>query len=324
MPSTPRCTRRRTRRADASRRCSIAPIRPSLSRPAASPVRECSSPSPSASTLRSIGRPAWATACATSRRRPRSEPIRSWCSPVKARKPARPAGFRKGPPFTRIWPRWRTRCANDLSALARIPDRPDPRHPSLRDRRPHHFSFAAACTLSRDLRLVAHDDLAGEKRARYPLPRDRHGKPAADSRRDPVKASIGLGNLGLPGHFPAAGAGVEARAPVDPLLRLGACADEPDRDRPQPWSAGAESDGRARLAQGFWIAIFPEGTRVKPGERGKYHEGGAWLAVKCGAPVVPVAHNAGQFWGRNAFLKRPGTVTVEVGPPIDSRAHTPA
>jgi len=81
--------------------------------------------------------------------------------------------------------------------------------------------------------------------------------------------------------------------------------------------------GRERLAQGFWIAIFPEGTRVKPGERGKYHEGGAWLAVKCGAPVVPVAHNAGLFWGRNAFLKRPGTVTVEVGPPIDSRAHTP-
>jgi len=81
--------------------------------------------------------------------------------------------------------------------------------------------------------------------------------------------------------------------------------------------------GRERLAQGFWIAIFPEGTRVKPGERGKYHEGGAWLAVQCGALVVPVAHNAGLLWGRNAFLKRPGTVTVEIGTPIDSRAHTP-
>jgi 1-acyl-sn-glycerol-3-phosphate acyltransferase len=81
--------------------------------------------------------------------------------------------------------------------------------------------------------------------------------------------------------------------------------------------------GRERLAQGFWIAIFPEGTRVKPGERGKYHEGGAWLAVQCGALVVPVAHNAGLLWGRNAFLKRPGTVTVEIGTPIDSRPHTP-
>src|SRR5882672_1866249 len=81
--------------------------------------------------------------------------------------------------------------------------------------------------------------------------------------------------------------------------------------------------GRERLAQGFWIAIFPEGTRVKPGERGKYHEGGAWLAVQCGALVVPVAHNAGLLWSRNAFLKRAGTVTVEIGAPIDSRAHSP-
>ncbi|HUL90912.1 MAG TPA: lysophospholipid acyltransferase family protein [Burkholderiales bacterium] len=81
--------------------------------------------------------------------------------------------------------------------------------------------------------------------------------------------------------------------------------------------------GRERLAQGFWIAIFPEGTRVPPGKRGRYHPGGAWLAVHCDASVVPVAHNAGLLWGRNAFLKRPGTVTVEIGAPIDSRAHTP-
>lgn len=81
--------------------------------------------------------------------------------------------------------------------------------------------------------------------------------------------------------------------------------------------------GRQRLAQGFWITIFPEGTRVKPGERRKYQLGGAWLAVHCGVPVVPVAHNAGMFWSRKAFLKRPGIVTVEIGAPIDSRAHTP-
>jgi len=79
---------------------------------------------------------------------------------------------------------------------------------------------------------------------------------------------------------------------------------------------------RERLAQGFWIAIFPEGTRVRPGKKGKYHAGGAWLAVHCGAPVVPVAHNAGLLWGRQAFIKRPGVVTVEIGAPIDARAHT--
>jgi 1-acyl-sn-glycerol-3-phosphate acyltransferase len=81
--------------------------------------------------------------------------------------------------------------------------------------------------------------------------------------------------------------------------------------------------GKARLAQGFWIAIFPEGTRTTPGERGKYHLGGAWLAVECGTPVVPVAHNAGLFWGKNSFLKRPGVVTVEIGAPMESADADP-
>lgn len=74
--------------------------------------------------------------------------------------------------------------------------------------------------------------------------------------------------------------------------------------------------GRERLAQGFWVVIFPEGTRVRVGERRAYQQGGAWLAAQCGVPVVPVAHNAGRLWPRNAFLKRPGSVTVRIGPPI--------
>jgi 1-acyl-sn-glycerol-3-phosphate acyltransferase len=76
--------------------------------------------------------------------------------------------------------------------------------------------------------------------------------------------------------------------------------------------------GRERLSQGFSIAIFPEGTRTAPGVRGTYHSGGAWLALRTGAPVVPVAHNAGLFWGRNAFVKRPGEVTVVVGEPMQA------
>ena len=75
--------------------------------------------------------------------------------------------------------------------------------------------------------------------------------------------------------------------------------------------------GAERLAQGFWVVVFPEGTRVAPGERRAYHLGGAWLAAASGVPVVPVAHNAGLVWPRNAFVKRPGTVTVRIGPPID-------
>jgi 1-acyl-sn-glycerol-3-phosphate acyltransferase len=82
--------------------------------------------------------------------------------------------------------------------------------------------------------------------------------------------------------------------------------------------------GRERLEQGFWIVVFPEGTRVSPGERRTYQPGGAWLAVASGAPVVPVAHNAGTLWPRNAFLKRAGTVTVRIGPPIDTANRDPA
>jgi len=81
--------------------------------------------------------------------------------------------------------------------------------------------------------------------------------------------------------------------------------------------------GRERLAQGFWVVIFPEGTRVPPGKKREYQQGGAWLAVNCGVPVVPVAHNAGRLWPRNAFLKRSGTVTVRIGPQIDTAGRQP-
>ena len=81
--------------------------------------------------------------------------------------------------------------------------------------------------------------------------------------------------------------------------------------------------GRERLAQGFWVVIYPEGTRVPPGHKRAYQQGGAWLAVNCGVPVVPVAHNAGKLWPRNAFLKRAGTVTVRIGPPIDTAGRKP-
>jgi 1-acyl-sn-glycerol-3-phosphate acyltransferase len=82
--------------------------------------------------------------------------------------------------------------------------------------------------------------------------------------------------------------------------------------------------GRQRLEQGFWVVVFPEGTRVRPGEKRAYQIGGAWLAAASGAPVVPVAHNAGLLWPRYAFLKRPGTITVRIGPPIDPAGRDPA
>ncbi|MFA6015048.1 MAG: lysophospholipid acyltransferase family protein [Gallionellaceae bacterium] len=77
--------------------------------------------------------------------------------------------------------------------------------------------------------------------------------------------------------------------------------------------------GKQRLDAGFCVVVFPEGTRMPYGVSGKYKIGGALLGASTGAPVVPVAHNAGKFWGRNAFLKYPGTVTMSIGKPIDPK-----
>lgn len=74
--------------------------------------------------------------------------------------------------------------------------------------------------------------------------------------------------------------------------------------------------GRARLKEGLWVVVFPEGTRVAPGSSRRYKPGGAILAKRAGVPVVPIAHNAGEFWRRNAFIKRPGEVVVSIGPVI--------
>lgn len=80
--------------------------------------------------------------------------------------------------------------------------------------------------------------------------------------------------------------------------------------------------GRQRLDDGFWVVVFPEGTRVAPGHKRRFGLGGAVLAAETGYPVVPIAHNAGSFWPRRTILKRPGTVHVVIGPVIESRGKT--
>ncbi len=80
--------------------------------------------------------------------------------------------------------------------------------------------------------------------------------------------------------------------------------------------------GRERLAQGFSIMVYPEGTRIPVGRRGTYKLGGAILAVQNGVSVLPVAHNAGLVWPRNSFVKYPGKVTVVIGAPIDTGGLT--
>lgn len=81
------------------------------------------------------------------------------------------------------------------------------------------------------------------------------------------------------------------------------------------------AQGRERLKEGFSVVVFPEGTRTAPGASRPYKVGGAFLAVRGNAPVLPVAHNAGEFWGRHSFLKHPGTITVSIGAPIEVRGR---
>ena len=76
------------------------------------------------------------------------------------------------------------------------------------------------------------------------------------------------------------------------------------------------NQGKNRLANGFIVVIFPEGTRVPPGQKGRYKAGGAQLAKVANVPVIPVAHNAGELWPRNRFTKKAGIVTVRIGKPM--------
>ena len=79
--------------------------------------------------------------------------------------------------------------------------------------------------------------------------------------------------------------------------------------------------GRQRLASGKWIVVFPEGTRMPPGQTRRYGVGGAAIAVETGTPVIPVAHNAGYFWPRRGLLKRRGCIRVVIGAPIPTQGR---
>jgi 1-acyl-sn-glycerol-3-phosphate acyltransferase len=81
--------------------------------------------------------------------------------------------------------------------------------------------------------------------------------------------------------------------------------------------------GKARLMDGLWIIIFPEGTRVIAGETRKFGVSGALLALAAGKSVVPLSHNAGLFWARRGFVKKPGTIRVIIGEPIESAGKNP-
>lgn len=82
------------------------------------------------------------------------------------------------------------------------------------------------------------------------------------------------------------------------------------------------AQGCERLKQNLWVIVFPEGTRVAPGEKRKYLPGGSLLAEKSGANIIPVAHNAGYLWPRNSMIKKPGLISLVIGPAIETANKT--
>lgn len=95
-----------------------------------------------------------------------------------------------------------------------------------------------------------------------------------------------------------------------------------DRKKGKDAFAQVVAQGRKRLADGQWIIMFPEGTRIPVGQQGKYKGGGARLAVETNTLVVPVAMNAGECWPKNSFIKKPGLITVSIGKPISPEGKT--
>lgn len=95
------------------------------------------------------------------------------------------------------------------------------------------------------------------------------------------------------------------------------------RKRAEAWSKVA-AQGRRLAAQGNWVIMFPEGTRVARGAKGEYKTGGTRLAVETGQPVVPIAVTSARCWPRKSFLLRPGVIDIAIGRPIPSQGREPA
>lgn len=96
-----------------------------------------------------------------------------------------------------------------------------------------------------------------------------------------------------------------------------------NRDNPKQALKQLARQGAQRLEQNCWVLIFPEGTRIPVGEIGKFSRGGAALAVNAGLPVLPIAHNAGMFWPKVGWRKKPGTIDVVIGAAMYAEGEGP-
>jgi 1-acyl-sn-glycerol-3-phosphate acyltransferase len=104
-----------------------------------------------------------------------------------------------------------------------------------------------------------------------------------------------------------------------------ACMDMIHIDRSQSSAAYKKmvAAGKRLTAQGTWVIMFPEGTRIDRGQVGEYKAGGTRLAIQCGVPVIPIAVTSAKCWPRKAFVKTPGVVDISIGKPISSVGRRP-
>ena len=92
--------------------------------------------------------------------------------------------------------------------------------------------------------------------------------------------------------------------------------------RAEAWNKVA-AQGRKLFAQGVWVIMFPEGTRIERGAKGTYKSGASRLAIAAGVPIVPIAATSAKCWPRKSFLLRPGVIDISIGPPIASAGREP-
>ena len=92
--------------------------------------------------------------------------------------------------------------------------------------------------------------------------------------------------------------------------------------RSEAWAKVA-AQGKRLFAQGVWVIMFPEGTRIERGQKGRYQSGASRLAITCGVPIVPIAASSAKCWPRKSFLLRPGVIDVSIGRPIPSEGRKP-
>lgn len=95
-----------------------------------------------------------------------------------------------------------------------------------------------------------------------------------------------------------------------------------DRSKPALALKQLLNQGKARLNAGIWVMIYPEGTRVRPGQRGHFNKGAAALASREGVPLLPIAHNSGGYWPAGRFIKHSGLIKLVIGKPIDTASRS--